>query len=157
MQSVAFVDRNFDFYSGFAMYFGSTAKPQREAQKSLSDCIILYVSLVLLWFSKTHIWRSRVTKGQSSRQKQWFSAPITTKPITVADHNNHNHLCGGQKNDFEHKFDKSKFNNIDIHTVLVVRRPSVVVVFPSSGRTSLSGGPHYRNAQTSIMGPIVRI
>ena len=37
VQSIAFERQNFDFESAFAMLFESTAKPQREAQKRLSE------------------------------------------------------------------------------------------------------------------------
>ena len=36
-QSIAFKRQNFDFESAFAVLFESTAKPQREAQKRLSE------------------------------------------------------------------------------------------------------------------------
>ena len=37
VQSIAFKRQNFDFESAFAVLFESTAKPQREAQKRLSE------------------------------------------------------------------------------------------------------------------------
>ena len=37
VQSIAFERQNFDFESAFAVLFESTTKPQREAQKRLSE------------------------------------------------------------------------------------------------------------------------
>ena len=55
VQSIAFERQNFDFESAFAVLFESTAKPQREAQKRLSEGNNCNITAIFQWFSNhTH-------------------------------------------------------------------------------------------------------
>ena len=55
VQSIAFKRQNFDFESAFAVLFESIAKPQREAQKRLSETNNCNITRIFQWFSNhTH-------------------------------------------------------------------------------------------------------
>ena len=54
VQKIAFERQKFDFESNFAMLFESTTKPQREAQKCLSDGNYFNITRILQSFSKLH-------------------------------------------------------------------------------------------------------
>ena len=93
VQSIAFVEHNFDSRWGFAVFFESIAKPQRECHKCIFDGKKMNMKGNYNGFRsahkkntiKTDCFGAEHAEGPNTLQKQWFERPEAPTPQWEAD------------------------------------------------------------------------